>query len=292
MSESNSFYWQPDVYELLDFGGGRKLERFGEFILDRPSPAAADVKALNPAGWSRADARVPQHIPELLQSPWTIRFPLDPNEARSQLSLELKLTPFGHVGLFPEQLGNWQWLFDQVRRQPSANLKALNLFAYTGAATLALAAAGAEVVHIDASSPSVAWARRNAYQSDLEERPIRWIVEDAFKFVAREFRRGNRYEVIVLDPPGYGHTPSGKPWNLAERWKELLNGCLQLLPTDRPSALLWTGHGDYPTVDQLSGHLLVTRNAEIVCGRSLLNASTGGRLDAGYFLRAELAGAE
>jgi 23S rRNA (cytosine1962-C5)-methyltransferase len=221
-------------YELIDFGRGRKLERFGSFLLDRPAPAATTARH-DAAAWRQAHARyegdrtgegawvrladVPQR--------WSIRY--------RQLSFELRLTRSGQIGLFPEQAANWEWIADQA---DGSSHRVLNLFAYTGAGTLVAAAAGARVVHVDASRSSVAWARRNAALSGLENHPIRWIPEDATRFVARECRRGNRYHGIVLDPPTYGHGPRGQPWKLEGDLAPLLENCIQLLAPDRAWVLL------------------------------------------------------
>lgn len=272
-----------DAYQLIDFGNGRKLERFGELVLDRPSPAAQDVAPQFPNAWPSADVHWPDRISETATEPWNISFRC----ASSELRFKLKLTPFGHVGLFPEQAENWRWLYQRVSDVPTQKLRALNLFAYTGGATLAMAAAGAEVVHVDSSSPAVAWARENAALSKLEDKPIRWIVEDAFKFVQRELRRRNAYDIIVLDPPSYGHTPSGKPWRLGDRWRELLGGCMNLLRDNPQASLLWTGHSPTPTMNELREQATsgVGFQPAVESGRSRLIASTGKPLDTGYYLR-------
>ena len=230
-----------DEYQLLDFGSGRKLERFAGYMLDRPSPAAADVLREKRAMWPHADAHYQRDgeqarwsIEREVPVPWLLR--------AGPLTLELKLTEFGHLGLFPEQVDNWDWIGEQVR-EAGRPLKVLNLFAYTGASTLAAAAAGAEVVHVDAAANTVAWARRNAAASGLADAPIRWITEDALKFARRELKRGNRYEAVILDPPSYGHGPRGQAWKLDEHLEELLRLCLELT-ADRRQFLLLTCHTD------------------------------------------------
>jgi 23S rRNA (cytosine1962-C5)-methyltransferase len=161
--------------------------------------------------------------------PWTVQ--------HGTVTFELKPTPFGHVGLFPEQAENWDWIAEQVRRARRP-LKVLNLFAYTGGSTLAAAAAGAEVVHVDAAKNVVEWARRNALHSHLAEAPIRWIAEDARKFVQRELRRGNRYDAVILDPPSYGHGTGGEAWKLERDLLPLLAGCGELTADSRAFMLL------------------------------------------------------
>ena len=160
---------------------------------------------------------------------WTI--------AHGAFQLELKLSPFGHVGVFAEQAANWDWIAQQVQASPEP-LKVLNLFAYTGGSTLAAAAAGAEVVHVDAAKNTVAWARRNAELSGLADAPIRWIAEDAVKFVQREVKRGNAYDAVILDPPSYGHGPHGEVWRLAEHLPPLLSLCGRLTAGRRRFMLL------------------------------------------------------
>jgi 23S rRNA (cytosine1962-C5)-methyltransferase len=232
--------FKSSEYELLDFGAGRKLERFAGCVLDRPAPAADGVAISNPAIWKSANAcfdrtdrdqeKWSTHAP--LLDPWRMNF--------DRVSLELKLTDFGHVGVFPEHAGTWPWL-DERARSTGPPLKVLNLFAYTGGATLALAAAGAEVVHVDSARSSVAWARRNAEHSSLTDAPIRWIVEDARKFVDRELKRGNHYDAVILDPPSYGHGPNGEAWKIANDLPALLANCFALT-NNRPRFLLLSLH--------------------------------------------------
>jgi 23S rRNA (cytosine1962-C5)-methyltransferase len=227
-------------YQLLDFGGGRKLERFGTYVVDRPSPAAEGAVQRDPQAWSQAAARYDrldggqgrwtiQQEPPL---PWTVELP--------QGTFELRLTEWGQVGLFPEQWDNWRWIAEQVRAVGHP-CTILNLFAYTGASTMAAASAGAAVTHVDAASGVVTWARRNAELSGLAAAPIRWIAEDALKFVRRELNRGRRYDAVILDPPRYGHGPHGEVWQLEQQLPELLDSCLQLMGRD-PRFLLLTCH--------------------------------------------------
>jgi 23S rRNA (cytosine1962-C5)-methyltransferase len=227
----------PDQYELLDFGNGRKLERFGRVLVDRPAPAAEGPAPQHQSLWRRAAARYERttanrgkwHWHGVLPEPWTV--------AHGDMTFELKPTPFGHLGLFLEQAANWDWIARQVERAPQP-IKLLNLFAYTGAATLTAAAAGAEVTHVDAARNTVAWARRNARRSGLAAAPIRWIVDDARAFVARELKRGRRYQAVVLDPPSYGHGPNGKTWQLEDHLADLLTSCIELISADARFLLL------------------------------------------------------
>jgi 23S rRNA (cytosine1962-C5)-methyltransferase len=227
-------------YELLDFGGGRKLERFGPRVLDRPSPAAEDFASRRPAWWRSADARYERIDAErgewIVHREWPPRWTVE----HGAFQLELKPTEFGHLGVFPEQAPNWDWIAAQVSKA-GRPLKVLNLFAYTGGATLAAAAAGARVVHIDAANNVVGRARRNAGLSSLADAPIRWIAEDAAKFVARELRRGNRYDAVILDPPSYGHGPKGEIWKVETSLAPLLTMCGELTAASR-AFLLVTCH--------------------------------------------------
>ncbi|MCO6459151.1 MAG: class I SAM-dependent methyltransferase [Pirellulaceae bacterium] len=234
----------PDQYELLDFGQGRKLERWGGYLLDRPAPAADAPCGRGEDVWRRADAvfgRQPGREGDwtaggALPGHWLVR--------HAGLRLELRPTPLGQVGVFPEQAANWDWIQQQVEQfvaQRAARPELLNLFAYTGASTLAAAVAGASVVHVDAARTAVAWARRNARHSGLDAAPIRWIVEDAVRFVRRELRRGRAYDGVVLDPPSYGHGPQGQAWKLEEQLPSLLEDCGKLV-RERAGFLLLTCH--------------------------------------------------
>lgn len=231
----------PD-YELIDSGNFQKLERFGTFVLARPEPQAIWNKSLSDADWAqrthalfRRDRQSPergdwQTTPDM-RDPWYVSFRQD----GLNLHFKLALTAFKHVGLFPEQADNWVYLHDRVKKMMGsagspASPKVLNLFAYTGGASLAARQAGAEVTHVDAVKPVISWARENMEHSQLDN--IRWVVEDATKFVRREVRRGNRYNGIILDPPAYGRGPDGEKWVLEEHLGDLLRSCADLLDGD------------------------------------------------------------
>lgn len=223
-------------YELIDSGGFQKLERFGDFVLARPEPQAIWDKSLSDADWeSRAHAvfRRDRQSPErgdwqttpTMRDPWYVSF----RQAGLNLKFKLALTTFKHVGLFPEQADNWTYIYEKVKSlaEQVAHPNVLNLFAYTGGASLAARQAGADVTHVDAVKPVISWARENMDHSELNN--IRWVVEDAVKFVKREVRRGNTYQGIILDPPAYGRGPDGEKWVLEEHLSELLKSCAQLL---------------------------------------------------------------
>ena len=227
----------PDFhdYELIDTGDFEKLERFGRFVTRRPEPQAIWHKSLSEQEWQRlsdasflrdqrSEERGEWRLTPQMPDRWTIGY----RYGAMQLKMRLALTSFKHVGIFPEQAANWNFIYEQcVAKGKERTPRVLNLFAYTGGATLAARAAGAEVTHVDSVKQVVTWARENMEQSGLEG--VRWIVEDALKFVQREVRRGNRYDGIILDPPAYGRGANGEKWILEEHIGEMLACCAQLL---------------------------------------------------------------
>ena len=228
----------PD-YELIDTGDGEKLERFGGYVVRRPEPQAIWRKSLADSEWLKADAsflrdakseeRGEWRMKPSMPSRWSVGF----NYKEMHLRMRLALTSFKHVGIFPEQSANWQFIYDtieELRQQGIERPKVLNLFAYTGGASLAARAAGADVTHVDSVKQVVTWSRENMEQSGLDG--IRWIVEDALKFVQREVRRGNRYDGIILDPPAYGRGANGEKWVLEQNIAEMLEACAELLADD------------------------------------------------------------
>jgi 23S rRNA (cytosine1962-C5)-methyltransferase len=272
-----------DQYQLLDFGAGRKLERFGDYLLDRPSPAAERAAKHHPEMWPEAHASYERieadrglwQPADVLSGDWTVR--------HEPFTLELKPTEFGHIGVFPEQADNWDWIARQVQTA-SRPLKVLNLFAYTGGSTLTAAAAGAEVVHVDASAAAVAWARRNAERSELAARPIRWLTEDASTFVGREVRRGNRYDAVILDPPSYGHGPKGQVWRLADDLAPLVTACLELTQGE-PAFMLLTCHSPGFGHMELATCLSGLDRARLECSALSLVADDGRELASGAVAR-------
>jgi 23S rRNA (cytosine1962-C5)-methyltransferase len=229
--------FEPDQYQLVDFGDARKLERFGPYLLDRPCPAAEGCDQENPQLWKTAAARYERGDSERGKWNKSSRIPPTWSLPHEDFALELKLTPFGHVGVFAEQSASWDWIARQAARA-NRPLRVLNLFAYTGGSSLAAAAAGCEVTHVDAAKNVVAWARSNAANSGLQDAPIRWITEDAGRFVERELRRGNTYDAVVMDPPSYGHGPKGEVWEIGNDLAPLLKACGQLTKSRRAFILL------------------------------------------------------
>ncbi|HCI74443.1 MAG TPA: SAM-dependent methyltransferase [Lachnospiraceae bacterium] len=231
-------------YEILDTSRGEKLERWGNYLLVRPDPQVIwDTERKDPR-WRKANARYHRSRSgggewEFLDLPkqWTIGYTL----ADKSLTFHLKPFSFKHTGLFPEQAVNWEWFSGLIRKEArggrgshSANpVKVLNLFAYTGGATIAAASAGAAVTHVDASKGMTLWAKENAASSGLSDAPIRWLTDDCRKFVEREIRRGNRYDGIIMDPPSYGRGPKGELWKLEDNLHELVRLTAALL-SDRP----------------------------------------------------------
>ena len=218
-------------YELLDCSGGEKLERWGRYLLVRPDPQAIWHTPRSHPGWTRHDARYArsstgggQWAKKQVPERWTVDY--------GPLTFNIKPMNFKHTGLFPEQAANWDFAAQQIRGA-GRPISVLNLFAYTGGATVACAAAGASVCHVDAAKGMVAWARENARSSGLEDKPVRWIIDDCGKFVEREIRRGRRYDAVIMDPPSYGRGPSGEVWKLEENLWPFVELVAQVL-SDQP----------------------------------------------------------
>lgn len=236
-------------YELIDSGDFEKLERFGKYILIRPEPQAIWKKVLTDGQWKdmahakfireqKDKFRFTDDVkggwskqPQMPES-WTVLYQY--NDLK--LTLRLALTGFGHVGMFPEQGSNWNFIYDSIRGWNVSKPKVLNLFAYTGAASVVARTAGAEVIHCDASRPGLNWANQNMQLNNLAD--IRWVYEDAFKFVKREVKRGNRYHGIIMDPPPYGRGPEGEKWTLQEQLDEFISQCSRLLEKDNAFFIL------------------------------------------------------
>jgi 23S rRNA (cytosine1962-C5)-methyltransferase len=230
-------------YALLDSGGGRKLERFGPVTVDRPEPQALWQPAGGADLWRTADAVFKGHDQEeeADSGRWKRLRPLPESWPIEVLAVTVlcRLTNFRHLGLFPEQLPHWQWMLGELAKVRERPPRVLNLFAYTGVASLIAAKAGAEVTHLDASKPAIAWAKQNQAQSNLARASIRWILEDARKFVARELRRGRTYHAILIDPPKFGRGPSGEVWDTFVHLPGLLSDCTVLL-AEGPASLVLT----------------------------------------------------
>ncbi len=276
-------------YEVIDGGDGMRLERIGDVVISRQCAQALWKPHLGPAEWEKRCAAT-HYRPDQGAGTWTCHKDVpDSWQIRfDAVTLEMRLTPFGHIGMFAEQQVQWRWLADRLGRRDGAT--ALNLFAYTGGSSLACAAAGAAVTHVDAVRGIVTWARANAAASGLADAPIRWIVDDALKFVRREVRRGRRYDAIVLDPPTFGRGPQGTVWKIEQDLVELVGLCEQLL-SDAPSLLLLTGHTPGVTAAVLRNVLapLVARRGGALQSGDMVQATSASPtvLPAGVYCRWE-----
>jgi len=265
-------------FELIDSGNGRKLERYGPYRFIRPEPQALWQPSLAAKAWhadgifnadeaDRGRWRFEREVP----ADWTLHW--------QGLRFAARCTPFRHLGFFPEQAPHWDWCSRQLAGR-SERPRILNLFAYTGLASLAAARSGAAVTHVDASKKSIGYAVENQRLSGLEEQPIRWIVDDTMKFVRREVRRGRRYEGIILDPPKYGRGAKGEVWRLEEHLPELLLLCRELL-SERPAFLLLTVYAvrlSYLAIQQAMAEAMRPLGGTVTAGEMALPESGGGRL--------------
>jgi 23S rRNA (cytosine1962-C5)-methyltransferase len=277
-----------DTYTLLDFGNAARLEQWGEFRLVRPDPAATGAPA-TPATWKTANAiyqgakgKGAWATPTPMPTQWPVTF--------GDLRLWARLAPYKHTGIFPEQRENWDWARAQAR-SIARPLTVLNLFAYTGGATIALAKDANFVTHVDAAKPSIGWAKQNALLNELPADRIRWILDDAPAFVARERRRHKIYDAIILDPPAFGHSPTGKAWRVERDLAPLLEDCRELL-SEQPAFLILNGYAQQDTPE--SFHRLLTgilransrfTNFNIQAKELRLISSTGRALSTGIVAR-------
>ena len=282
-------------YELIDCGGFEKIERFGQYITIRPEPQALWDAKLSQKEWEKmAHVRfVPissssgswKKIKEMPDR-WTIDYPLhslnlkNNNLKTDTIRFRLALTSFKHVGIFPEQASNWEYIIENVSKMKTQNPKILNLFAYTGGASLAAKAAGADVIHLDSVKQVVTWANANMELSNLND--IRWIVEDAMAFVKKEVRRGKKYNGIILDPPAYGHGTEGQKWKLEDMISEMLHNVLDLLEEEERFLILNTYSLGFSSliVENLLG-----KQKNLQSGELYLQSRTGFKLPLGVFGR-------
>ena len=275
---------QWNDYEVIDCSKGEKLERWGDYLLVRPDPQVIWDTPKKEKGWRKMNGHYHRSSKgggewEFFQLPkeWTIQYSLPINK---KLTFHLKPFSFKHTGLFPEQPANWNWFSQRIADAVSKGrqVKVLNLFAYTGGATLAAAAAGASVTHVDASKGMVTWAKENAISSGLKDAPIRWLVDDCVKFVEREIRRGNHYDAIIMDPPSYGRGPKGEIWKIEESVYPLIQLCSQIL-TDNPLFFLINSYttGLQPAVlSYMISTVLGTANGTVTASEIGLPVSSNG----------------
>lgn len=268
--------WQD--YELIDSGNEQKFERFGKYTVIRPENQAL-WRPENINDWNRADAVLEKAPERRGQWKFKSKLPHSWNMQYQNLKFQIKITPFGHIGIFPEQSEHWSWIDYQIKKA-NRPINVLNLFGYTGGSTLAAAAAGASVTHVDASKPSVAWASENAQLSHLENKPIRWIVDDALKFVAREGRRNIKYDAIIMDPPKFGKGPEGEIWKFERSFIELLKLCRKLL-SNSPLFIIITAYTvpiSSITLDNMMNDFMNGFHGESEFGELTLKETSGNRL--------------
>ena len=278
----------PNDYELIDFGDGQKLERLGGVVVRRPSPPAirnwndknrlSQIAIRNCWTYSLSSGQTQKgswHGDENLPEPWIVQY--------GDLKFHLKLTPFGHLGIFPEQAINWDWL----SKQSLQGSRALNLFAYTGGTSMQLAKLGCEVTHVDSARNVVQWARENAALSGLANAPIRWITEDVLRYLRREAKRGNRYDVVAADPPSFGRGPKNEVWKIERDFSEFLELVFELT-NGRPKLLLVSGHSGHFDQFEMKSALeeqFSNRDFHFKSGDMSLKSRDGHALNAGYFVR-------
>lgn len=264
-------------YALLDSGDGMKLERYGSVILSRPDPQALWHKRLSEKAWMDADASFVRdrsnkdeergtwvYRNKTIENGWQISF--------ADLKFNIKPTPFKHTGIFPEQFANWEWvrtvITETLKKEPARKIKVLNLFGYTGGATISALQAGAEVTHVDASRAAITWANSNCDSSGLSEKPVRWMLEDAYAYVKREIRRGSTYDAIIMDPPAFGRGAKGEIWRIDESFLPFFDDVLKLLSVN-PLFVILNGYA--------AGYSPVTYENNML----VLVDKFGGRLESG-----------
>lgn len=270
----------PADYALLDSGEGRKLERFGTVVVDRPEPQALWRRQRPADAWRQAHAVFSASADDEEKGKWRFDRPVPqswPVRIGDDVAVTCRLQGLWHVGLFPEQVPHWDWMLERIGRVRGERPRVLNLFAYTGAASLLAARAGAEVTHVDASKKAIQWAKENQAASGLAEAPVRWILDDAAKFVAREVRRGRTYHAILIDPPKFGRGPEGEVWDLFRGLPALLKNAAQLLADT--SALVLTVYAIRASAlafEQLAADVLADRGGRLSAGELALASAGGG----------------
>jgi 23S rRNA (cytosine1962-C5)-methyltransferase len=276
-------------YELIDVGNFEKLERFGQYITIRPEPQAVWDKTLSNTEWekrahikfmSRSSSSGEWKKLKQMPDQWHIKYAI--NNSDAVIKFRLGLTSFKHVGIFPEQASNWDFIFETIKKMSTPQPKVLNLFAYTGGASLAAKAAGADVTHVDSIKQVVTWSKENMELSGLDN--IRWVVEDALKFVKREEKRGNKYNGIILDPPAFGHGPNGEKWKLEDNIGEMIQGVLNLLD-DKEHFLILNAYSLGFSSLIIENLLKAKAGENLNVGELYLQATEGNKLPLGVFGR-------
>lgn len=270
-----------DGYRLIDSGMGEKLEQYGPYRIVRPEAQALWQRTLPAKEWDQVDAVFTGDTEEDGMGRW--RFPKTPlGETWPMKLMDVdfhgRFTAFRHVGVFPEQMAHWSWMAERIA-SADRPLKVLNLFGYTGVASLIAAANGAEVTHVDASKKAIGWGRENQALARLDDKPIRWICDDAMKFIAREERRGNRYDIILTDPPKFGRGPNGEIWQLFDHLALMLDICRELL-SERPEGLVLTAYSiraSFYSIHELMRETMRGAGGTVESGELILRESEAGR---------------
>lgn len=269
-------------YALIDSGMGRKLERYGKVVVNRPEPQALWMPSLPESEWQNADAMFDNTGDDSDGDVgrWKLngRVAEQWNLSWQDLNFVCRLMSFRHMGLFPEQMTHWKWISDKIK-SADRPLKILNLFAYTGAASLAAAKAGAQVTHLDASKKAIIWAKENQEASKLSSAPIKWICDDAKAYVARELRRGNTYDGIIFDPPKFGRGPDGERWQLEDDLLDFAASCALLLSPDAKFMILtaYAMRLSSMSLGNLMQDVMKDRKGSIDCGELLIKQDNGNR---------------
>ena len=272
-------------YELLDSGNQQRLERFGSYRISRPDPQLIWKPGLKERDWNNVDAVYERSnedrgrwvMKSSMPEKWLVHY--------KNLSFYAKLTPFKHTGIFPEQAIHWDWMSEKIEKAKRP-INVLNLFSYTGISSLVCAAAGASVTHVDASHPTIGWAKQNQIASKLQDKPIRWILDDVMKFVQREIRRGNQYDAIIMDPPVYGRGPQGETWSFNTSFPMLMEDCQKLL-SKNPLFVLANAYAISSSAITLENVLMdYLPKGKMECGELCIKEKSLGRLlSTGIFAR-------
>ncbi len=272
-----------DDYELLDSGKGMRLERFGRYLISKPDPQAIWNKSLTNKDWESAEAIFDDgHAKKWkkkidLPEKWLLHY--------KNISFYARLTPFKHLGFFPEQMVHWEFIHKKISSEPKRNLQVLNLFGYTGIASLVAAKEGAKVTHVDASRPAITFAKENQHAAGLPENSIRWILDDVIKFLRREVKRGNFYDGIIMDPPVYGHGPNGERWDFSKDFPLLMSLCNQVLARDALFVIVnaYAISASSLMLENILNDFFFEREGAIISGELVLTENSGRLLSTGIF---------
>lgn len=271
-------------YQLLDSGDYQKLERFGDFVLMRSEPRAWWKKSLGNDEWSKANATYLMEGKGVWEKKGVV--PKEFAIKYKDLAFKLKLTEMSkHVGVFPEQSPQWDWVYDKIKNSGRTDVKVLNLFSYTGAATMVCAAAGAAVTHVDGSKAAVDWAHENQIASGLTSKPVRWMLDDCERFVKREVKRGSKYDAIILDPPAFGRGPKGQVWKVEEALPGFMENCGQLL-TDNALFVWLTAYtidASSLSISNLMQDIVVGKGGTVQAGEMVIKQQNGRLLPMSIF---------